>query len=110
MSFLNLPRNTTFGTPYTPRDFPFTLTGSARDWSPVVAVYWADVSTRHSGLISYKAITANSDEALINKISTYIGTNLPSMRGYQATWALIITWDHVGYVTTNIDDKVNIND
>ena len=95
-------------TPYKPRDFPFTITGSAEDWSPLVAVFWADVSTKgnRSRLIYYKTVTADTDEALIENVSTYIGANLPSMRGYQATWALIITWDHVGYYEDG-DDEVN---
>ena len=95
-------------TPYTPLDFPFTMTGSAQDWSPLVAVFWTDVSTKgnRSGLIYYKTITTDTDTVLIENVSTYIGANLPSMRGYQATWALIITWDHVGYYPDG-DDKVN---
>ena len=74
-----------------------------------MAVFWADVSTEgnQSGLIYYKSVTAGTDEDLLNDINKYITAGLPSMRGYQATWALIITWDRVGYVGGDDDNKVS---
>jgi hypothetical protein len=110
VSFLNLPQNSRAGTPYTPRDFPFTNAGPP-DWSPVVAVFWADVSTsrNQSGLIYYKSVTAGTDEDLLNDINKYITAALPSMGGYQATWALIITWDRVGYVGDFDDNNLKLN-
>ena len=71
-------------------------TQSGVDWSAVVAPYWYDVDTRGngSGRIYYKAITRGTDTDLIEEIDYLAASHL---YGFITTWALIVTWDHVGY-------------
>ena len=98
----NLP----LSTPYTPRDFPLNSSNtisSGIDWSAVVAPYWYDVDTRNSGRIYYKNVTRDTDADLIKEIDSLATTHLC---GFVTIWALIVTWDHVGYFNKK-SDKVS---
>ena len=91
----NLP----LSTPYAPRDFPLTSSNtiiSGIDWSAVVAPYWYDVDTRGSGSgrIYYKNVTKDTDTDLIVQIDSLATSHLC---GFATIWALIVTWDEVGY-------------
>ena len=86
-------------TPYTAQDFPLNTSNtilSGIDWGAVVAPYWYDVDTRGngSGRIYYKDVTRGTDVDLIEEIDSLA---TPHLCGFTSTWALIVTWDHVGY-------------
>ena len=86
-------------TPYTPHDFPLNSSStilSGIDWGAVIAPYWYDVDTRGngSGRIYYKDVTRDTGADLIGEIDSLAA---PHLCGFTAIWALIITWDHVGF-------------
>ena len=92
-------------TPYTAQDFPLNSSNtilSGVDWSAVVAPYWYDVDTRGngSGRIYYKDVTRGTDADLIGEIDSLA---TPHLCGFTSTWALIVTWDHVGYFSERSD-------
>ena len=97
-------------TPYTPKDFPLNTSNTILagiDWGAVVAPYWYDVDTRGngSGRIYYKDVTRGSDPDLIGVIDSLATRHLC---GGNITWALIVTWDHVGYynsLTENVSSS-----
>ena len=95
-------------TPYTPRDFPLNSSNtilSGIDWGAVIAPYWYDVDTRGngSGRIYYKDVTRGTGADLIGEIDSLATSHLC---GFTTTWALIVTWDHVGYYERQ-SDKVS---
>ena len=86
-------------TPYTAQDFPLNTSNtilSGIDWGAVVAPYWYDVDTRGSGSgrIYYKDVTRGTDADLIGEIDRLA---TPHLCGFTTIWALIVTWDSVGY-------------
>ena len=92
-------------TPHEPQDFPLNSSNtilSGVDWSAVVAPYWYDVDTRGSGSgrIYYKDVTRGTDVNLIGEIDSLA---TPHLCGFTSTWALIVTWDHVGYYSERFD-------
>ena len=92
-------------TPYPPRDFPLDTSStilSGIDWGAVVAPYWYDVDTRGigSGRIYYKNVTRGNDPDLIEVIDSL---STPHLVDFNTTWALIVTWDHVGYYNRRSD-------
>ena len=97
----NLP----LATPYNPTNFPLNPSNrSGIDWSAVIAPYWYDVDTRsnRSGRIYYKNVTRDTDSDVIGEIDSLAK---PHLCGFATTWALIVTWDHVGLI--NNYDKVS---
>ncbi|NXB71204.1 TECTA protein, partial [Donacobius atricapilla] len=72
---------------YTPDPFPLV------DGPPFVAPYWADVDNVLGGDIFYRQ-TTNSE--LLEDISRDITQYFPK-NPFTATWALVVTWDHVAY-------------
>ena len=95
-------------TPYTPRDFPLDSSNtilSGIDWGAVVAPYWYDVDTSNSvsGRIYYKDVTRDTGADLIGEIDNLATSHL-TVCGFATTWALIVTWDHVGYYNTLSND------
>ncbi|XP_066194959.1 alpha-tectorin-like [Sylvia atricapilla] len=72
---------------YTPDPFPLV------DGHPFVAPYWADVDNVLGGDIFYRQTT---DLALLEDISQDNSTST-SQKTFTATWALVVTWDHVAY-------------
>ena len=103
----NLPLTT----PYTPQDFPLDSSNtilSGIDWSAVVAPYWYDVDTsgNGSGRIYYKDVTRGTDAAWIGEIDRLAA---PHLCGFTSIWALIVTWDRVGYfpsLTENVSSNL----
>ncbi len=96
-------------TPYAPQDFPLNTSNTILfgiDWGAVVAPYWYDADTRGngSGRIYYKDVTRGSDPDLTEVIDTLA---TPYLCGFNTIWALIVTWDHVGYFPV-LADKVRI--
>ena len=92
-------------TPHQPQDFPLNTSNtilSGIDWGAVVAPYWYDVDTRGngSGRIYYKDVTRGSDPDLIGVIDSLA---TPYLCGFNTIWALIVTWDHVGYFSVRSD-------
>ena len=92
-------------TPHQPRDFPLNASStilSGIDWGAVVAPYWYDVDTTAigSGRIYYKNVTRGSDPDLTEVIDSLATRHLC---GFTTTWALIVTWDHVGYYSERSD-------
>ena len=86
-------------TPFTQQDFPLNTSNTILfgiDWGAVVAPYWYDVDTRGrgSGRIYYKDVTRGTDVDLIGEIDSLA---TPHLCGFTTIWALIVTWDHVGY-------------
>ncbi|NXO77419.1 TECTA protein, partial [Sitta europaea] len=72
---------------YTPDPFPLV------DGHPFVAPYWADVDNVLGGDIFYRQTT---DPVLLEDISRDITQYFPKSP-FTATWALVVTWDHVAY-------------
>lgn len=100
----NLPLNTS----WRPQDFPLNSSNtivSGIDWSAVVAPYWYNVDTggSASGRIYYKNVTRDTDADLIGEIDSLDTAHLC---GCATVWALIVTWDHVGYAHQK-SDKVS---
>ena len=92
-------------TPHQPRDFPLNTSNtilSDIDWGAVVAPYWYDVDTRGngSGRIYYKDVTRGSDPDSTEVIDSLATRHLC---GFNTIWALIVTWDHVGYYSERSD-------
>ena len=92
-------------TPHERQDFPLNTSNtilSGIDWGAVVAPYWYDVDTRGngSGRIYYKDVTRGTDVDLIEEIDSLA---TPHLCGFTSTWALIVTWDHVGYFSERSD-------
>ena len=92
-------------TPYAPQDFPLNSSDtilSGIDWGAVIAPYWYDVDTRGngSGRIYYKDVTRGTSADLIGEIDSLAASYLC---GFTTIWALIITWDHVGYFAARSD-------
>ena len=75
---------------------------SGIDWGAVVAPYWYDVDTRGngSGRIYYKDVTRGTDPDLAEKIDILAK---PHLFGFTTIWALIVTWDSVGYYSRHSD-------
>ena len=75
--------------------FPFT----GQVWSAVVAAFWADADTSSAGTTYYQGFSAtdSTDQPVLSEIDTYVHSIVPKLSGFQATWALIVTWEAVGY-------------
>ncbi|MBB5031428.1 nidogen-like domain-containing protein [Prosthecobacter vanneervenii] len=78
--------------------FPYSST-------PIIAPLWCDVDTRGvgGGTVWYRV---EQDAADLAQISTLITSRVPTAAGFQATFAFIATWDHVGYYAQKVD-KLN---
>jgi autotransporter-associated beta strand protein len=74
--------------------------------NPLIAPYWADVDTRaaNSGTVWYRADqSASFLSAVSNEINhSFLGGD----QGFNATFAEVVTWDHVGYYNQKAD-KLN---
>ena len=57
-------------------------------------------------MIYYKNVTRDTDPDVIGEIDSLAK---PHVCGFATTWALIVTWDHVGYYNRN-SDKVSSDD
>lgn len=105
MSFLKNRRETPLQTPTSSYEvFPFDL--EDEDYAALVAVFWADVdiSGNGGGEVWYRAVTQHQNRALLQRISTFAKryhTEFPKDLSF--TWALIVTWDHVGYSRGHTD-------
>ena len=98
-------------TPYIQQDFPLNSSKtilSGIDWSAVVAPYWYDVDTSNnaSGEIYYKNVTRGTDANLIGEIDSL---TILHLCGFTSTWALIVTWHHVGYYYPSLTENVSSN-
>jgi len=72
----------------------------------LVAVFWADVDItgEGGGEVWYRTVTQHQDRVLLQRISTFARSyhqGIPVEQEFPVdlsfTWALIVTWDHVGY-------------
>ena len=81
----------------------FPLTGPS--WSALVAAFWADISTTGSGTTYYKSFSATtfSDQPVLSGIDTYVRTTIRELNDFQASWALIVTWEAAGYYPAHTD-------
>ena len=81
--------------------FPFT----GQVWSAVIAAFWADASTIGAGTTYYKGFSAanSTDQSVLSGIDTYVRTTIPELNRFGATWALIVTWEAVGYYLAHTD-------
>lgn len=72
---------------------------------PMIAPYWADVDTRATGggTVWYRT---TQDAAFLKTISTDIGSSFLGTGTFNATFAQVVTWDHVGYYNFHTD-KLN---
>ena len=84
-------------------DFPLAASNIR---SATLAPFWADVDTRGSGRVVYKAIKRSENTSLTSHIESTVATSLTNLEDFTATWVLIVTWDHVGYYSGN-SDKVH---
>ena len=105
MSFLQTRRETPLTTPSSIIDaFPFSLDDQV--YAALVAVFWADVdiSAEGGGEVLYRTVTQHQDRTLLQNISTFAKSNHPEFPAdLSFTWALIVTWDHVGYNDQHTD-------
>ena len=69
---------------------------------PMIAPFLADVDTRGTGYVWYRA---TNDAALIAKAVNDISA-ISSGHTFNPCWLFIATWDHVGY-HSNHTDKVS---
>ncbi|MGV3663250.1 MAG: nidogen-like domain-containing protein [Prosthecobacter sp.] len=71
----------------------------------LIAPLWCDVDTRAAGggTVWYRI---EQDQADLDVINATINTQVPTAPGFRATFALIVTWDHVGYYAMQVD-KLN---
>ena len=99
MSFINSA--SPVSTPFNPLAFPFT----GQTWSAVVAAFWADADTSAAGTTYYKgfSVAEPADQSVLSEIDTYLNTTTPQLSGFRATWALIVTWEGVGYYPSQSD-------
>ena len=84
--------------------FPFTL--EEEEYAALVAVFWADVDItgEGGGNVWYRTVTQHQDRILLQRISTSAKEYHPEYpRDMSFTWALIVTWDHVGYNKKHTD-------
>ena len=81
---------------YTP--IPFPVQGN-----PMIAPFFADVDTRGTGKVWYRA---TNDSALLEKAVNDIPSIITGPN-FTPLWLFIATWDHVGYYK-NHTDKVSI--
>lgn len=82
---------------YSPVKFPLTL--------DILAPLWCDVDTRAAdgGTVWYRT---EQNAAALAQISSQITSHVPTAAGFQATFAFVATWDHVGYYNLK-SDKLN---
>lgn len=71
----------------------------------MIAPLWCDADTRETGggTVWYRL---EQDAPDLAQISGIISSQLPTASGFQATFAVIATWDHVGYYAFKTD-KLN---
>lgn len=71
----------------------------------LVTPFSGDVDTRGTGggTVWYRL---EQDSANLAQISSLITSQVPTAAGFQATFAFIATWDHVGYYSQKVD-KLN---
>ena len=81
-------------------DFPLPASNVR---SATLAPFWADVDTGGSGRVVYKAVTRSENISLISAIDSAVASSLAKLEDFTASWALIVTWDHVGYFSKNSD-------
>lgn len=90
--------------------FPFTL--EEEEYAALVAVFWADVDItgEGGGDVWYRTVTQHQDRVLLQRISAFarsyhqdilVEREFPVDLSF--TWALIVTWDHVGYNKKHTD-------
>jgi len=90
-----------FSTPFggfTPEPFPLS-----NDLA-LIAVYWADVDTRGTGHVWYRATT---DTALRNEARELIRSGFINQMTFNPDYLFIATWDSVGYYNQRTD-KVSL--
>ena len=51
----------------------------------------------------YKAVNRSENTSLTSHIESTVAMSLTNLEDFTATWVLIVTWDHVGYYSGNID-------
>ena len=105
MSFLSTRRERPLETPSSNYHvFPFTL--EEDEYAALVAVFWADVDItgEGGGNVWYREVTQHQDRVLLQRMSTFAKryhSEYPMDLSF--TWALIVTWDHVGYNRKHTD-------
>lgn len=85
-------------------NFPLAASNSQ---SATLAPFWADVDTTASGRVVYIAVTRSENISLTSLIDSTVTSSLAKLEDFTTSWALIVTWDHVGYFGSN-RDKVEI--
>ncbi|XP_077869987.1 sushi domain-containing protein 2-like [Saccoglossus kowalevskii] len=73
---------------FTPEPFPL-----GNNWR-VVAPFWADVDTRNGGNVFWRQTT---DAKILERAARDVITNVVDQPHFNAIWALIATWDNVGF-------------
>lgn len=81
-------------------NFPLAASNSQ---SATLAPFWADVDTRASGRVVYIAVTRSENISLTSAIDSTVTSSLAKLEDFTTSWALIVTWDHVGYYSSNRD-------
>ena len=81
----------------TPVSFPFD-----NPLLSVICPFWANVDQRISGTTYYRSISSSS------QIDTEIRRYFSYAKDFTTTWALVATWDKVGYYNRHAD-KASVN-
>ncbi|XP_078509936.1 alpha-tectorin-like [Lissotriton helveticus] len=81
---------------YRPTLFPL------KEVCPLIAIFWADINNVIQGNIFYRQ---TQDPELLQNVTYCIQRSYPRL-AFNARWAFIATWDHVGYYGSN-SSKVN---
>ena len=66
----------------------------------IIAPYWADVDTSGAGEIFYREST---DPGLLDRATREIRTAFPASENVTVQSLLIVTWNKVGYYSSNTD-------
>jgi len=88
---------------FTPEAFP--LSGSQE----LIAPFWADVDTRNTpggGSIWYRD---TADPSVLSRARSEISRAFVDHQDFNPVYAIIATWDHVGYYNRQID-KASVQD
>ena len=93
MSFL-----ASYGT-FTPQNFEDTFVPA------LIAPYWADAYTFHTGIVWYRESTSQADK---NRAQSEIRAIFREATRFTPTLVFIATWDHIGYCCSGRTDKVLI--
>ena len=83
---------------YTPRDFPIKATNVRGVGVAFIAPFWADVDTRGGlGTVFFRSTTSDTTLTLIKTVVSLSEAGFNMAPRFNPKWALVATWEEVGY-------------